>query len=84
MSEYMSQTLEPVARRMDSMEINATGGLLNVVNNINNDLKPKKVSSHEGENDPQQRREDQPDILPQGSRLNTTPAVPVLEKSRPK
>ena len=51
--------LEPVARRMDSIEINATGGLLNMVNNINNDRKPKKVSSHEGENYPQQSEEEE-------------------------
>jgi hypothetical protein len=55
----MSHKLEPVARRMDSIEINATGGLLNMVNNINNDRKPNKVSSHEGENDSQQREEEE-------------------------
>ena len=49
-----------------------------MVNNINNDLKHKIVSSHEVENDPQQRKEDQPDILPGGIRLDTTQAVPVL------
>ena len=60
MSEYMSLVLEPVARRMDSMEINASGGLLSVIENINDDLKSRKSSSHEEEEGPPQEDEDQP------------------------
>jgi hypothetical protein len=47
LSEYMSLALEPVARRQESMEINATGGLLSVIENINKDMmagKPQETS----------------------------------------
>ena len=42
LSEFMSLVLEPVAKRMESMEINATSGLLSVINNINEDLEKSK------------------------------------------
>ena len=49
MSEYMSLYLEPVARGQNSMEINASGGLLSVIENINKDLKTRESSSQKEE-----------------------------------
>ena len=60
MSEYMFLVLEPMARRMDSMEVNASGGLLSVIENINDDLTSRKSSSHEEEEGPPQEVEHQP------------------------
>ena len=37
-SEYMSLILEPVARTQEGMEINASSGLLEVVESLNDDL----------------------------------------------
>ena len=51
LSEYMSLVLEPMAKRMVSMEINASGSLLSIIENINDDLKSRKSSSHEEEED---------------------------------
>ena len=38
LSEYMSLILEPVAKRQESMEINASSGLLSVIESLNADL----------------------------------------------
>ena len=57
-SEYMSHILEPVAKSMDGMEINSSGGLLSVIENINDDLKTRKASNHEEENNPPPSQED--------------------------
>ena len=35
LSEFMSLVLEPVSKRMDSMEINASSGLLSVIESLN-------------------------------------------------
>ena len=38
LSEYMSLILEPVAKRMEGMEINASSGLLSVIESLNDEL----------------------------------------------
>ena len=42
LSEFTSLVLEPVAKRMLGMEINATGGLLNLIETVNKDLENTK------------------------------------------
>ena len=54
LSEFMSLVLEPVAKKMDSMETNATNGLLSVIEELNKDLTKRKEkggnpSSHQEE-----------------------------------
>ena len=42
LSEFMSLILEPVAKRMESMEANSTSGFLNIIESLNADLSNQK------------------------------------------
>ena len=63
LSEFMSLVLEPVAKKMDSMETNATNGLLSVIEELNKDLTKRK----EKEGNPSNHQEEPPTHLEEPS-----------------
>ena len=46
LSEFMSLVLEPVAKMMEGMEINATSGLLSIIESINTDISNHQEDNH--------------------------------------